>query len=32
MALLDLDNNNCNDNKNYEVTGIIEEEEDIESK
>ena len=31
MALLDLDNNNCNDNKNYEVTSIIEEEEDIES-
>ena len=31
MALLDLDSNNCNDNKNYEVTSIIEEEEDIES-
>ena len=31
MALLDLDNNNCNDNKNYEVTSIIEEEVDIES-
>ena len=31
MALLDLDNDNCNDNKNYEVTSIIEEEEDIES-
>ena len=31
MALLDLDNNNCNENKNYEVTSIIEEEEDIEN-
>jgi hypothetical protein len=31
MALLDLDSNNCNGNKNYEVTNIIEEEEDIES-